>query len=344
MTENYNLNNIKTLLTKGFSEEELRDLCFFEIKFRPVYDLLPPNNGNKRKIVRLLIGYAVQKGLLNDLLAWAAQATPVIYEQYQPYFGAEEILEPVESQVIDVNFITAAMVQREAEALLNGKVFDDPAVAAEDREQFQEFTQALTQHDIQDWLTHYADSRDAWHPIFHAGASIKETVTDIVWRVNEASRNASGVLQIRPYFISEDFFSLDRGTRLRTWQSIDSGCIIVADSISLFHPGLRRMLLESGISAQTETALLILSPLNFDQLPINQLIEKQIMERVVGRVNNDLNGLSEFGSGDLRVTRRWLSATLPAVVKQRHQADPQNRQALRERLGKQPRGLTPLNF
>ncbi len=344
MTENYHLNNIKTLLTEGFSEEELRDLCFFETQFRPVHDLLPPQNGNKRKIIRLLIGYAVQKGLQDDLLTWAAETNPAAYQKYQPYLDAKEIVEPTENRVIDVSFITAAMVQSEAETLLNGEVFDDPAVAVEERAQFQEFSQALARYGIQDWLMHYGDSRDAWRPIFHAGASIKETVTDIVQRMNEDSNNTSGVPQIQPHFISEDFFSPDQETRLRTWQSIDSGCIIVADSISLFHPWLRKMLLESGVSAQTEVALLILSPLNFDQLPINQLIEKQIMERVVSRVNNDLNGLSEFGSGDLRVTRRWLSATLPEVVKRRHQADPQNRQALRELLGRQPRGLTPLNW
>ena len=68
------------------------------------------------------------------------------------------------------------------------------------------------------------------------------------------------------------------------------------------------------------------------------------MERALSRLSGELKGLSEFGAGDLRVLRRWLFATLPEVVRQRQQADPDNRDALRRRLGKEPRGLAPLNW
>lgn len=38
MTMHYNLSNIRALLTEGFTDEDLRHLCYDISDFRPVYD------------------------------------------------------------------------------------------------------------------------------------------------------------------------------------------------------------------------------------------------------------------------------------------------------------------
>lgn len=54
----YNLTNIRTLLTKGFTDEELRRICFDVPDFRAVYDSLGRNTG-KAEIIDRLLEYVV---------------------------------------------------------------------------------------------------------------------------------------------------------------------------------------------------------------------------------------------------------------------------------------------
>ncbi len=87
MGKRYNWKNIRTMLTKGFTAEELRHLCYDEPNFRPVYDELAQDTG-KTKIIGLLIEYGEQKLLIDVLLTLARQHNPARYEKHQPYYEA----------------------------------------------------------------------------------------------------------------------------------------------------------------------------------------------------------------------------------------------------------------
>lgn len=80
----YNLTNIRLLLTKGFSSEELRTFCFDRDVFRPVFDKLTQNL-DKEEIITRLIEYAEYKQLVELLLNWAKELNPARYADYQPY-------------------------------------------------------------------------------------------------------------------------------------------------------------------------------------------------------------------------------------------------------------------
>ncbi|MFN8453564.1 MAG: hypothetical protein U0401_02655 [Anaerolineae bacterium] len=82
--QRYHLRNIQSLLSQGFNERELRDLCFYELEFRPVHDQIPQGAG-KSELIRLLLEFAEQKLLLDTLLEWAQKRNPARYEQYRPY-------------------------------------------------------------------------------------------------------------------------------------------------------------------------------------------------------------------------------------------------------------------
>jgi hypothetical protein len=84
MTQRYHLRNIQTLFSQGFTERELRDLCFYELEFRPVHDQLP-QGASKAEIIRCLLEYAEQKVLLETLLDLAKKHNPARYEKHQPY-------------------------------------------------------------------------------------------------------------------------------------------------------------------------------------------------------------------------------------------------------------------
>ena len=85
--QQYHLRNIQTLLSQGFNEQELRDLCFYEAEFRPVYDQIP-QGASKSDLIRLLLEFVEQKLLLDALLAWAKIRNPARYEQHHPYLIA----------------------------------------------------------------------------------------------------------------------------------------------------------------------------------------------------------------------------------------------------------------
>lgn len=87
MTE-YNLANIRALLTEGFTDEELRCLCFDVPDFRPVYNRLAQNTPKDQIIARLL-EYADLKEKFEPILTWVKEQNPAKYEKYQQQRLAE---------------------------------------------------------------------------------------------------------------------------------------------------------------------------------------------------------------------------------------------------------------
>lgn len=83
-TTDYHRANIRQLLTKGFSDTELRNFCFDQAEFQEVYDQLAQDTG-KEQIVSLIIEHADQNLLFDQLLAWAKKSNPTRYKRHQPY-------------------------------------------------------------------------------------------------------------------------------------------------------------------------------------------------------------------------------------------------------------------
>lgn len=85
MSMQYNLTNIRNLLTQGFTDEDLRRLCYDSSDLRPVYDQLARNSG-KAKIIDDLIEHADRMEQVGKLLTLAKEHNPIKYEKYQPYW------------------------------------------------------------------------------------------------------------------------------------------------------------------------------------------------------------------------------------------------------------------
>lgn len=85
MSNNYHLENIRTLLTLGFTSEELRRFCYDDPEFRSVYNQLAQNSG-KAEIIDHLIEYADRKIQFDKLLAWAKEHNLPRYKEHQPYY------------------------------------------------------------------------------------------------------------------------------------------------------------------------------------------------------------------------------------------------------------------
>jgi hypothetical protein len=85
MAKQYIFENIRELLTEGFTDEQLRRFCYDTPKFRPVYNQLAQASG-KTEIISQLIEYAEQQLLIEILLDWVKKVNPARYEKHQPYY------------------------------------------------------------------------------------------------------------------------------------------------------------------------------------------------------------------------------------------------------------------
>ncbi|MCK6630354.1 MAG: hypothetical protein L6R45_34935 [Anaerolineae bacterium] len=86
MGQEYNFTNIRDLLTKGFNEQKLRDFCFDDADFKPVYHQLTQNSP-KTDIITKLMEHAEQKMLFKYLLTWAEKENTDRYKEHQPYYN-----------------------------------------------------------------------------------------------------------------------------------------------------------------------------------------------------------------------------------------------------------------
>lgn len=93
MTQRYITRNIRTLLTEGFSDEELRRLCLDAPDFRPVHNQLSREMG-KDLIIDRLIEYTYQNFLLDRLLRLLRDLNPACYGQHHPYEGELDLAWP----------------------------------------------------------------------------------------------------------------------------------------------------------------------------------------------------------------------------------------------------------
>lgn len=82
---NYNLRNIRILLTEGFNYFELRSLSYEELSLKPIYEQLSPSI-DKIELIHKLIEFAEQRGLLELILSRAKEHNPSIYEKHEPYY------------------------------------------------------------------------------------------------------------------------------------------------------------------------------------------------------------------------------------------------------------------
>src|SRR5690349_3147826 len=75
-----------------------------------------------------------------------------------------------------------------------------------------------------------------------------------------------------PQFFSEDFLSDDYDWRMHTWRKLrNMGCVLVIDVLSLFHPKLQAFLLQSGFSTCETISIVVLSPIQSEQLKIEPI-------------------------------------------------------------------------
>jgi hypothetical protein len=323
------LKRCRTILLKcgEFDDHTSFQAIFVSAELTVYRDRLPQTNDRHERVNQTV--FFLSDKYLRD----GRPVFPIFLEElrdrYDPRDAQHSELEGLRCEVerelssivyIDIPFVIVAMTQDEATALMAETVFDSPAVAPVERTQFQAFRETLQKHGIVDLLPYYGERPEDWKPRaypYEQQDTVEEFIYDMISHVNQERAKSPGLSLINPMFYCEDFFAESTDTRTQTWEQLQqSGCVLIVDAVSLFHPVLHQMLLQSAMSSSTRAAVLVFSPISFYEIPANRLIEERIGSQVqlaFARFDRHLDMLCEIGAGDLRAFRRWLFAILPKV-------------------------------
>lgn len=232
-----------------------------------------------------------------------------------------DIRKEIESHLrnfVDISFVILAMTTAEANQLATGSVPGD----SESLGRFSHFQEELKkQMEISDWLQQYGgNEREDWKPAFpYNQASVRDIVSNELRRINQQlpSRlfHDKRLLQVNPQFKSTNFCS--KSTRVQTWSQLNkSGYIVIADAVSLFHPELSRVLVQSGIQACSLAALFVLLPVSSAALCINEIMEDELrasQETIHNMLCEQTNQLFETSVGGINLLQRWLYDIIPEM-------------------------------
>jgi len=248
---------------------------------------------------------------------------------------------------IEIPIVCFAMTRREVEEVINGEVFSDPGVAPLARDEFLTLCTLLKKYGITDLHMLYGERREDWKIEYpKSDNTVENVIISTMNCINDTYRKES--IPIRPRFESTNFF--DPSTKMETWSRLSEyGCIVIVDVVSLFHPLLSEVLLQSGIvhNDNDPVAIFIHNPVNSQSFSINSTIEQYInkkVQRAFHRFDKKLDKLCEFGLGGVRTLQRWLNAVVPDVEKFVTGEHPRevNRQSVRKTSDNPPRRVEEL--
>lgn len=253
------------------------------------------------------------------------------------------------TRLVEIPFVIAAMTRGEAQSLAEGTAFASTAVPPLAQSRFKVLQSTLESYGLVDLPSWYDSKRDQWRlqKQNDANITIEAVVRDTVAHVNDSHRRPRGLSLVYPSFQSEAFF--DPSRRARLWTRFgQSGCVMIIDAVSLFHPELSNTLLQSGLASNDHVALFVLSPVSSNIIDVNRLIEEEISAHhqwTFTRLYEHLDKLCEFGVGGMRTLQRWLNTIMPDLedIASRDRAYQSNLQLMRQQYGT-PRGYEQVIF
>jgi hypothetical protein len=237
-----------------------------------------------------------------------------------------------------IQVVVIAMTDKEAEELDQEVVFDGSGESSVECEHLQRLKDALREYRIEDFTSCYGSSRDDWKPLIaDRKAPIREIMQSVVDKLNKRSKEL-----ISLEYLSSEFLSPSAQEHHRAWNTLeDHNGILIIDAISMFHPRLRELCLESQLIGSKKFAVIVLSPLKSNAITVNKLLQDQIysphLKRAYYHFENHFHLPYEFSVGDINSLRRWLFSILPTI--ERQGLDLERRAAFQAEMGIIPQGI-----
>ncbi len=304
-----------------FDDDRSLRFIFNDEELYPFRSYVDNNTKNTNERVRSVIDSLHNKHTTNGKSVFLIFLQKLLILSYQNkedqrHIKLTELCKEVEKsskEITELPFVIMAMNEKEAKNLISEAVFESTKVASEDLNFYVQFRNLL-ENNIADLNDYYGQNREDWRPYFNQSTTIEIIIEQTIEQMQElqilnSSRN------IKPAFFSTDFFDEHKGKLV--WDYLDSsGCVIIIDSLSFFHPFLRERLRSSELSGNDKTAIIIVSPVNHRRNRLNKLIEDEVsrrLERAFLRFDTKLDRLFEVGLGGECNLKRWLISILPKI-------------------------------
>lgn len=239
---------------------------------------------------------------------------------------------------VGLPLLIVAMTRAEAEELVAHPELIEQSAGLETRQRFDKLREALTQHGRKTFVEHYQRTREAWAPFQPADsaprqadpqramATLGSLLADVVERIHRAAGPGLRGRQIKLQGYPLDPL-LEDATPLRPIYNhvAHTGCLVVIDELSLFHPRLREAVLASPLIHSRQVAMVTVSPLDPRRRSPTEILEQEIERRLgstVDRFSFELDPQCELGIGDASRLKRWLFSSLPEAVARLREPSP----------------------
>ena len=164
----------------------------------------------------------------------------------------------------------------------------------------------------------YGARRSDCRPFVGLDVNIETLLKGIVERINDDQpyQLRGRLIKLQNYQFDELLSYGDELSPVFT-QLSSTGCVVIVDEYSLFHPEIQETLVSSGLLVNDQVALVTLSPTNpYSAAPFDML-ESELRRRMAAAFNRFASGFDpqcELSVCDEKRLKRWLNASLPYTI------------------------------
>ena len=214
-----------------------------------------------------------------------------------------------------------AMRKDESDALVAAPDMVGADLGTRVQDQYASATSDLAAAGVE-WATRYSPARMHWHPFGLRDGNVREIVEAVVEDINRRAlpklRKRQIKVQWYPFDLIVDQYTGDDLSLRTVYEGVArAGCVLVVDEMSMFHPGVRQALMNSPMFNNDQVALVTVSPVDPDDVPLNQCLESEARRKLAGaftRFAMDFDPQCELAVGNERHLKRWLHLSLPETV------------------------------
>lgn len=218
---------------------------------------------------------------------------------------------------LTVQVAVVAMTASQTNDLLPSNNVDKPEFAGA-AGMFAEMHSHLTGNGVDNLGSCYGEEPDDWKPLLADGKqTIMQAIEDVLDKITRTSPSSAYIPTITLKSISKDLLSKEGNQRAAARKVLEKqGGLIVVDALSLYHPTIQTYLLSGQLFGQhPSVAMVVLSPLRIDKIPIYQVLQKQVyqahLEKAFEHFFDHLDPFFEFNVHELCSLRRWLFSVVP---------------------------------
>jgi hypothetical protein len=227
---------------------------------------------------------------------------------------------------VGLPFVVIAMKDSEARQLAEQQDLLEQKLGAETYRRFLDLIEALKFYGASSsWMERYGPTREDWQPFAGSSRTIGKVIESVVAHLNELDPGAAAAgraIKVQRYPLDE-LMEKDRKEEELPLRGIyreisQTGCVVLVDELSMFHPRVRSSFLNSPLANSELATLVTISPFDPYQVPVNEILEIELRRRLAvafDRFTLDYDPLCELGVGSEQRLKRWFHGSLPEALR-----------------------------